>query len=177
MDYLIFFFMKTMGGTVVATLLVHNGILSWLMVIIIMEGEKVSINIPQLYSPASSHLSEVTGKKASPVGTSALRLKHPALLICKVNSSGMQGTRSKALRSWRSIQNSSLTLLHDLEQAIQEPEDSSASLPAKIGAWPLVVCPIRWHWIRTNCTDQWNNDALLGLPRGFLYLLLGWDLK
>lgn len=46
----------SMFGTLLATLSVHNKVLSWLMVIIIMQGEKDSINFPRLYLPTPLQL-------------------------------------------------------------------------------------------------------------------------
>lgn len=116
---------------------------------------------------------EVAKKKTNSfVHTSTLCLNHPTFFICQMNFSGMQGARRKALQSWSSIQNTSLTLLHVLEQVTQCSKMVLPPCLQTLGPPPPVVCPVRWHCLGTNHTDQWNNAALHDLPQGFLYFLL-----
>lgn len=112
MDYCLFFFTKTRGvrgfytsyaaGTQWNFILIHgnNNHARWESF-----NQCSTALFTSFFPPFWSYWKE----KPSPVGTSALRLNHPALFICKLNSSGMQGTRSKALWSWRSIQNMTLS--------------------------------------------------------------------
>ena len=158
-------------GIMLATLSAPRKVLSWLMVIIIMQGKNVAINFPRFIYQFLCAFPEIIERKKAFICTHIPPcLNHSIFIICQKKFPGRQGDQRKGLQSWNSMQNICLIWLHVLHQITCISKVALLSCLQRL-APPAPDCGFRPYqmvlpWDQLN----WNDAVPHGLPSGFLYL-------